>query len=318
MKKIVLVCSLVLMFIFFSCDTSVVTGSTGDSGTGGGGTGGTTTDPSFSLESKDLGASEMLGSPSRAVAAPGGLKVSFRSSDIEFWATDGSFTNLRSLKYHEWDGEIAGANLSTEIGLSDSEDNVVFMPNKVKLSEYDMPEFDRAKVYDVARMDIGGGNINFTMNGSVMNVTSNTLGSGSLNANSIIFIDDSVLSETVYVSRNDSSAILNDYFDNNTLDGTYDYGSNTNFILDFVVENTATWLSGNLTGKDDAYMDVDGALFVPFEPVDFTSNSNANKVKIKLEWDLDSIFTSGSGGTYTLKETAGGTPYDFNVTIEIK
>lgn len=63
--------------------------------------------------------------------------------------------------------------------------------------------------------------------------------------------------------------------------------------------------------NDDAYMDVDGALFVPFDPVDFTGKSNADKVKIKLEWDLDTIFTAESNGTYTLSETAGGYAFQF-------
>jgi hypothetical protein len=289
------------------CDTSPATG--GD---------GTTDDSTFSLESADSGASEYLSSSVRAIDVPSGLKISFRSSDIEFWATGGSFTNLRSLKYHEWYGEVTGANISTEIGLSDSEDNVVFMPNKVKLSEYEMPAFDKSLVYDVARMDIGGGNINFTMNGSVMNVTSTTLGSGSLNANSIVFIDRDFLQNVVYINSNDSSAILNDYFDNNILDDSYDFGADTNFILDFVVENTATWINDNLTGNDNAYMDVDGALFVPFEPVDFTGKSNANKVKIKLDWDLDTVFTAEDSGTYTLNDSADGTPFNFDVSIEIK
>jgi hypothetical protein len=192
------------------------------------------------------------------------------------------------------------------------------MPNKVKLSDYTMPYFDTSKIYDVARMDIGNGSMNFTMNGSVMNVTSARLGNGSLNANSIVFIDRSVLNNIVYISGNDLGTILNDYFDNDALDGVYDYGADSDFILDFVVENTATWSGGNLTGKDDSYMDVSGALFVPFDPVDFSGKSNAKKVKIKLEWDLDTIFTAESGGNYTLNDTADGTPFNFDVSIEIQ
>jgi hypothetical protein len=291
------------LMLMFACDLGPLVGDPGLAG--------------FILASSDAGAAETIDS-SRSVAAPGGLKISFRSSDIEFWATGGSFDNLRSLKYHQWSGEIAGANVSTEIGLSDTEDNIIFMPNKVKISDYDMPQFDRNLAYDVARMDIGSGNINFTMNGSTMDVSNSTLGDGSLNANSIVFIDRNYLTSVVYVPRTDSSAILNDYFDNGELNGSYDYGADTAFILDFVVENTATWIDSSLTGKDDAYMDVDGALFVPFDPVDFTGKNDAKMVKISLEWDLNSIFTAESGGSYTLADTADGTPFNFDVSIEVK
>lgn len=297
MKKIFTLFFITVLLVFVGCDTNTVSG---------------VDDSVFSLESSDSGATDYMASSMRAIAAPGGLKVSFRSSDIEFWATGGDFTDLRSKKYEDWYGVVEGANVSTEIGLSDSEDNVVFMPNKVKLSEYDMPDFDRSLVYDVARMDIGSGNINFTMNGSVMDVTSPTLGNGSLNANSIVFIDRDVLQNVVYISRDDANTILSDYQGDSTFDNTYDYGADTQFILNFIVNNTGMGMI------DDTYMDVDGALFVPFDPVDFTGNSQADKVKIKLEWDLDTVFTAESGGTYTLSDVAGGTPFNFNVSIEIK
>jgi hypothetical protein len=310
MKKILMYCLFALSLFQFACDSGTLPSGAGTSAAS-----------SFSLESADLAATELLSKSVRTIAAPNGLKISFRSSDIEFWATGGDFSNLRSLKYQNWYGEIPGANVSIEIGLSNSEDNVVFMPNMVKLSDYDMPEFDRNQIYDVARMDIGGGSINFTMNGSTMNVQSSVLShNGALNANSIIFIDRSHLSSIVYVPRTDMSSILLDFFPDSSLDNVYDYGTpaTTDFILDFVVNNAATWIDSELTGYDDAYMDVDGALFVPFDPVDFAGKFKATKVKIKLEWDLDTIFTSESEGNYALNNIAGGTPYDFNISIEIK
>jgi len=289
------------LLIFISCDPSPATGGENDpSGS------------TFSLESGDSGATDLLTDSERTVAVPEGLKISFRSSDIEFWSTGGTFSKLRSFKYHEWEGAIAGANLSTEIGLSDSEDNVVFMPDKVKLSEYEMPDFDKTLIYDAARMDIGSGEISFTMNGSVMKVESGLLGNGSLNANSIIFIDRDFLNSIVYISRYDADTIYDDYFDNNQFDGTYDYGADTQFVLEFMIENTG------MGSIDKTYMDVDGALFVPFDPVDFTGKSEAHKVKIKLEWDLDTVFTAESDGIYTLNDAAGGTPYNFDVSIEIQ
>jgi len=301
MKKHVLFVLIGVLFFFAACDNGTLPADNDAP----------LEDPAFSLESADLGATTQLSSSMRAVSAPNGLKISFRSSDIEFWATGGDFTDLRSLKYDEWDGEVPGANLSTEIGLSDSEDNVVFMPNMVKLSDYVMPVFDKSLVYDVARMDIGNGTINFTMDGNVLNVSSPTLATGSIDANSIVFIDRAVLNNVVYVSRPEAEIIISDYLDGG-LNGTYAFGVDTDFILDFIIANAG------MGAIDDTYMDIDGAMFVPFDPVDFTGKSNANKVKIKLEWDLDTIFTAGSAGTYTLKETAVGTPYDFSVSIEIK
>lgn len=242
---------------------------------------------------------------SRGAGVPNGMKISFRSSDIEFWSTD-DFDNLQSQAFNHGDG-----NLSTSLRLSDTEDNVIFMPNTVKISDYDMPEFE-SKTYNVARMDIGGGNINFTMNGSPMNVSSSTLFGGSLNANSIVFIDEAVLSETVYVDRATATDIIQDAVDG--VSGTYGVPT---VIAEFVANNAGYWNDGTYVAIDETVMDVDGALFVPFTPVDLR-NDNAKKVRIKIDWDLDTVFESVNGDEYVLSDVADGTPYNFDVTVEIQ
>ena len=270
----------------------------------------------FSIESRDAGA--VSSSLSRGITAPEGLKISFRSSDIEFWASGGDFTNLMSTLY----GSRAGANVSVSIELSDTADNIVFMPEQVEISSYVMPAFDTSRIYDVARMDIGAGNINYRMNGSSINIDDNSSvlsSNGSLNANSIVFINRSVLNNVVYISRTTAGEILGDAMDG-AIDSTdYDFGIDTDFIVKFVADNTADWIDGNLTGTDNAFMDVDGALFVPFDPIEFSGLTEAGGVKLSLEWDLDNVFTSVDPGTgiYTLDNSADGTPFNFNVTIDV-
>jgi len=268
----------------------------------------------FSIESRDAGA--VSSSLSRGITAPEGLKISFRSSDIEFWASGGDFTNLMSTLY----GSRAGANVSVSIELSDTADNIVFMPEQVEISSYVMPAFDTSRIYDVARMDIGAGNINYRMNGSSINIDDNSSvlsSNGSLNANSIVFINRSVLNNVVYISRTTAGEILGDAMDG-AIDSTdYDFGIDTDFIVNFVADNTADWIDGNLTGTDNAFMDVDGALFVPFDPIEFSGLTDAGGVKLSLEWNLDNVFTSVDSSTYTLDNSADGTPFNFNVTIDV-
>lgn len=293
MKKIIPTIALIATF-FSGCDSNLLTGD-------------------LSIESRDAGV--ISSNLSRSITAPENLKISFRSSDIEFWASGGNFTNLMSTLY----GSRPGANISVSIELSDSADNIVFKPGQVEVSSYTMPTFDTSRIYDVARMDIGGGQINYTKSGSNIDIYSPTLGNGSLNANSIVFINRSELNNVVYISRVTAGIIIEDAMDGSISSTDYDFGSDTDFIVNFVADNTADWINGNLTGTDDAFMDVDGALFVPFDPIEFSDLTKNGGVKLSLEWDLNNVFESVNPetGTYTLNSSADGTPYNFNVTIDV-
>ena len=220
-----------------------------------------------------------------------GMKVSFRSSDIEFWASDGNFSNLASFKYFGT-MENNEFNISSEINLSDTQDNVVFMPNNIKIGDdYTLPSIDINAVYDVARLDIGGGGMNFSKDANSMSLSND----GSLNCNSIIMINRENMTEIHYVPR----PLMYDIRANNNAD----FGTDTNFLNDFVKSNDS--------------MDMDGALFIPFDPVDIKGNGNISKVKIKVKWDMDDLFSAFENNVYTLKNDADGTPFDFEFIVSL-
>ncbi|MBB6481483.1 hypothetical protein [Spirochaeta isovalerica] len=221
-----------------------------------------------------------------------GIKVSFRSSDIEFWASEGDFTNLLSLKYS--DGQDHDQNLdpdmesqmnvSLEIGLSDSTDNVVFMPNNIHFDDFIVfPDF-KEKIYDIVRIDIGSGAMTFSKDNSNIYIDNNSI--ARLDCNSIVLIDRDRLNEIEYVPRGGSP-------DNLFLTNLYD--SNSNNIVD-----------------------VDGALFIPFDPIDLRDIGEIQSFKFKIEWDMDDIFTKLENGIYTLNNNADGTPFDFSFSIEVR
>jgi len=235
-------------------------------------------------------------------SAPEGLQISFRSSDIEFWSSNGNFKNLSSALY----GEKQGANISIAVELSDSADNFVFSRGEVNFGEYSLPEFDTSCIYDVARLDLGGGHISYSIDGNLIN----PVGLYSLNTNSMVFIDNTVLTEVVYVDRNVANSILSDISDNDQLDDTYDV---PDFVRDFIANN-----GGPMMAYDTTYMDMDGALFVPFPVIAFTEQSVISSVRINIDWDIDAAIESSSEGQYVLDDSADGTPYNFVVSVEIQ
>lgn len=274
----------------------------------------------FELESGDVGATEAATtSGARALNVPNGLKVSFKSDYIEFWSTD-DFNNLSSARYSEIMTE---GNFSDSIDLRGElpgePDNVVFMPNKVKLSQYKMPVFDTSKTYNLVRMSISYETMNYTMNGNPMKIAGSGLGTHSLEGNSIMFVDRAVLHNIVYVSNVVAADILKKALGHDYYVSEYDFGEDTEFITNFIINNTVTkGMDGMSSWEsiDGSYTDFEGGLFVPFDPIEF--KENGDKVKIKIEWDIDTIFESVNEDEYTLADNADGTPYDFKISVEVK
>jgi len=244
-------------------------------------------DEGFSLLGFSLIAEGVSADSSARGTSSNGLKLAFRSSDIEFWAAGDNYTNLISTKFVS--GGVTDKNESIEISLSDTAENVVFMPNKVHIERgYEMPNFDMNKVYNIVRMDIGSGQLTLTMNGNPVNASNSTLSSTSLNANSIVLVDRNIMHEAHYISRLEMRNI-NDY----------NYNVDDDFIKEF--------------NSNIGSIDVDGALFLPFDSIDFAGKNKAKNVHIRLKWNMDDIFDMDN----VLKGTADGTPYDFSVEVEI-
>jgi len=254
----------------------------------------------FNLDSEGLTVDEETRRGVNKGINSNGMKISFRSSDLEMWATHGDFSNLVSSKYVAWemiDNQDDLLNVSSEIKFSDTAHNVVFMPNNVKLGdEYVIPKIDVNAVYDVVRLDIGGGDLTFSKNANHINVRkANDDGIGArLEGNSIILIDNTILTESCYITSNMMDNVKN-----------FDFGIDNEFLQYFISNN------GNFR------IDMNGALFIPFNPIEFHKKANPTKLKIKVKWDMDSIFSAIENDVYILNDNADGTPYDFDIEIEI-
>ena len=237
-----------------------------------------------------------------ADSSPNGIKMSFRSSGLEFWASNGNYDILTSSKY------ITGGNTSTELTLSNTENNMVFISNNVKMEKVDMLNFDTTAIYDVVRMDIGAGNMSFSNGASDISIANGDV--ANLDANSIIFIDETKISKIYYIE----SGVMNQICANSPrIDVNEIFApEDVDFMVAYIKANHN---SDFITSEYP--MDVDGALLIPFETIDFTKHANVKNVKLKVIWDMNDIFSAIEGDVYTLNENADGTPYDFYIQVEI-
>ena len=84
----------------------------------------------------------------------------------------------------------------------------------------------------------------------------------------------------------------------------------TNLEIEFNSGNSI-----NIIEFNDINIEADGALFIPFDPIDFKNTKNPNNMKVKLELDLDNIIKSEQDGIYMLNDDADGTPYYSDIRI---
>ncbi len=64
-----------------------------------------------------------------------------------------------------------------------------------------------------------------------------------------------------------------------------DFGIDNEFLQYFISKNYSVGVGGNS-------IDMNGALFIPFNPIEFHKKANPTKLKIKVKWDMDSIFSA--------------------------
>ena len=213
----------------------------------------------------------------------------FRSSDIEFWSTElaGGYTGLVSDLYSIGINE----NVSVSIDLPDVTETFKFVEGTVH--EVDNTDADFAStIYDIVRIDIGGGSFMFSHNGSTVSYENTVTGeSGGINGNSIFLISNALLDGSYYVPRDDF------------------YDSKEELIASGKSEFLAEFIS-----SADNNIDMDGALFIPFDGIDITGDITT--VQVFFEWDIiGSVADSDSDGTYEMENRYNGTCFDFNVRI---
>ena len=63
-------------------------------------------------------------------------------------------------------------------------------------------------------------------------------------------------------------------------------------------------------------IDMDGALFVPFDGIDLTTVQSTELV-VKLRWDVVGSFNNPGGtGSFEMDDRVNGTPFDFRASVE--
>jgi len=210
------------------------------------------------------------------------LSFSFRSSDIEFWPTDYNQSNLSSFN----SGNKSHKMFLTE-DTSNKDHNVIFVPGSVQTqntSGFNLP----AGSYDIVRIDMGGGQFSLKYNEDFVKVSSNRI-----DVNSIILIKG--LHEPVLITRgmwrNDKVKLV--------------VNTNYNIINSFYENNTFFETAGQL--------DVDGALFLPFDGIEIVENQSFS---IVFEWDIEGAFNyDEENDVYEMADRVAGYPFDFNVSI---
>ncbi len=214
-------------------------------------------------------------------------QVDFRSSHVEFWSikTISDVDGLVSAYY-------VGTN-SAYIDLADTDETFIFRPNEIaQFTKENEISFENKK-YNIIRMDIGSGKINFTVNGNII-ITDKI---NQLSCNSIFFIDIEFLTTSIYIDSEEAESIHKGTF--TEID-----------IVDAIILNS---------NVNNGTIDVDGALFIPFEATDFSEYGFLDSVTVDISWDLNSIVGSSDNGlTYFTENRVEGFPYDFEVTLIVK
>lgn len=237
-------------------------------------------------------------------------KVYFRSSDIEFWSIDAisDIDNLMSAAYENWGSISANLQKSVNVELPDITETFIFKPDaKTEFQAVNTPCFQYRK-YNLARLDLGGGNIIFVINGNEITVDSSA-GSGSqLNCNSIFFVDSAFLNTAVYIDRTEARAI--------------EAGNSSGYaVIDRIIRN-----SNYNSNFQDGMIDVDGALFLTFDPIDFSNYENLENIAVDVTWDMENIITYNDNDTpadtsddsdFLMVDRVENTCFDFQIRINI-
>lgn len=318
-----------------------------------------TTDSSIALSNDDLnfsvsGAMAQSVNPVSQAVGSSDDRVYFRSSDVEFWSIS-SINDLDAIQSRKYNPTNPG-DVSLEYALGDLEESVVFRPySRVAVqrgASLNADWTDQVQSYidagkttlNLARLDIGGGEISFIVHGD-LSAVSHSDGSGAypytreqieeayadgvineetylqalheletysggIDANSIFFIDRQFLSKPILAERETQYAIADGML------SAADVGLETTefAFIKRLFENS----NSNQDEFTSPTMDVDGALCVPLDPVDISGFDPAvDNLKIVITWKMAGAVLGSSGG-YRMADRVGGTCLDFAVELVIE
>lgn len=232
--------------------------------------------------------------------------ISFRSSHIEFWGvgTVDDIDNIYSGHYlDEWlEPSTEIVNRSVEVNLNDQTWTFSAETEQIILAPDPVDSFP--EVANLIRIDIGAGIISIVddgteipsvrdANGNIMSVEDGGVFTG-LNCNSIVLVDREFLSRAAYISR--------DGFD---VDGLGLTATEEDVL-------SAIYQAGN-----EGRIDVNGALFMPMDPIDLSGVGSISELLVDFRWSLDGSITH-NGTNYVMEDRTGnGLCFDFQVTVTV-
>ena len=246
-------------------------------------------------------------------------KVYFRSSDIEFWSIESvsDINSIFSSKYGVVGSYAEGKSL--EFNLGDSTESVVFTPFNDYSSvlggglngnwQQNVTDFISAgnNSINLIRLDIGAGQINFIINGEVVDMHTADGGDGNgVDANSIIFTTPNFLSKPLLVTRSMEQEIINGVLNAEDLNlSTDEYA-----FVQAIHQNANSF-------DYETMIDVNGALYLPMSTIDILSfNPAINHLKIMLSWDIAGAIHLRDN-EYFMDNRFNGRSHNFSLQAEI-
>lgn len=236
--------------------------------------------------------------------------ISFRSSDISFWALE-SVEDIDRI-YSNPTTEISDTIIALRYDLGDT--NIQFENGKtVDTIVGEVPDFDLARSYNFIRIDIGFGFIGveddgvsvehlYDAYGNELIIQDNDLVDTGINCNSIVLVDDTWVSTPFYCSREDEHL-----FD------PADYA-----LYGLTAEEAQVYGAILSRGRSDGTgLDINGAFFLPFTPDEFDPAEEVESVTIEFVWEMAGAFEPYADGYRMVDRTGNGLSLDFDVRIVI-
>ena len=231
--------------------------------------------------------------------------VSFRSSDISMWGID-SVDDIKNL-YTEWiltTGVTTATDITNEAISADLGDNTwSFSSAQSNIYAATDGVTSLPKKINIIRIDIGAGILTivddstdvtslYDSSGNIFEVTWEGSDYTGFDCNSIVLLDNTLLSKSVYVPRT------------TTADASSGLNSDEIAIVNEVI-------------SQGGMMDVDGALFIPMQSIDLSSYTTVSQVILDFNWDIDGAITY-EGSNYVMDDRTGnGICFDFDVKITV-
>lgn len=237
--------------------------------------------------------------------------LTFRSSNIDLWGieTIDDIDNIYAANYiahyEEWGIEGPGTEIINESVFIELYDmNWTFSSETSNIYASTDEITSLPKNINLIRIDIGAGYFDleddgvkidqlYYSDGSECFIDYEGSKSTGINCNSIILVDNSLLSDSYLIPRGTTS------------------------VDDLIIPDADKEFIGRLMNKG-WQIDVDGALFIPLEPTELVNPESISQVNIDFSWEIENAITH-DGEKYIMEDRTGsGLAFDFKVSLDIE